>query len=45
MEEETPVVKIIVLGESSVGKSSMIVRYAAGAWDQSLSSTIGIELY
>jgi GTPase SAR1 family protein len=43
--DDTLTIKLIVLGESSVGKSSMIVRYAEGAFDQTLGSTIGIELY
>ena len=43
--EDAEIVKLIVLGESSVGKSSMIVRYAKGMWDSGIGSTIGIELF
>jgi GTPase SAR1 family protein len=45
MEENFNAIKLIVLGESSVGKSCMIIRYAQSTWSANTNATIGIELY
>ena len=37
--------KIIIVGESSVGKSNIIIRYTSGEFKNDISNTLGIELY
>ena len=37
--------KIIIVGESSVGKSNIIIRYTSGEFKNDISNTLGVELY
>ncbi|WVN89134.1 uncharacterized protein L203_104350 [Cryptococcus depauperatus CBS 7841] len=45
MAEETPVkavqVKLVLLGEAAVGKSSLVLRFCSGNFDENTSPTIG----
>ncbi|KAL0241973.1 hypothetical protein I308_106147 [Cryptococcus tetragattii IND107] len=45
MAEETPVkavqVKLVLLGEAAVGKSSLVLRFTSGDFDENTSPTIG----
>ena len=38
-------VKLIVLGDSSVGKSTMIVKFTEETFNANIGSTVGIEMY
>jgi GTPase SAR1 family protein len=38
-------VKLIVLGDSSVGKSTVIVKFTEETFNSNIGSTVGIELY
>merc|ERR1711934_731857 len=35
--------KVVILGDSGVGKSAIIVRYAEGSYSESYTSTIGVD--
>ena len=45
MNEDIEAFKIITLGDSGVGKSSIIMRYANGIFDENYLPTVGIESY
>ena len=47
MESSEPdaILKIIILGDTMVGKTSIMYRYATNEFDQSGASTIGIEFW
>jgi len=42
-EDEIPKYKIVLLGDSNVGKTSLIVRYCSGAFKSEYISTVGID--
>ncbi|TPX65423.1 hypothetical protein SpCBS45565_g05205 [Spizellomyces sp. 'palustris'] len=42
-EDVLPCVKILVIGNGSVGKSSMIRRFCKGAYNENYKKTIGVE--
>lgn len=42
-EEELPMYKIIVIGESSVGKTSIINRYCKDIFQEECSPTVGVQ--
>ncbi|KAI8820416.1 Gdp-bound Rab23 Gtpase crystallized in P2(1)2(1)2(1) space group [Fimicolochytrium jonesii] len=42
-EEVLPTIKILVVGNGSVGKSSMIRRFCRGAYNANYKKTIGVE--
>lgn len=42
-EGELPVLKLVVIGESGVGKSNIISRYAYNKFYIGTNSTIGLE--
>ena len=35
--------KILIIGESNVGKSSLLLRFTDDKFDQELSATIGVD--
>ncbi len=37
--------KIMMLGEASVGKTSLILRYISGIFDENIKLTIGVDFY
>ncbi|XP_048356250.1 ras-related protein Rab-39B-like [Sphaerodactylus townsendi] len=37
--------RIIMLGDSTVGKSSLLKRYAEGVFQESMSQTVGVDFY
>ena len=37
--------KVLVLGDSSVGKSSLIKRFHSNVFDQRLPTTIGVDFF
>lgn len=37
--------KVIVVGDKSVGKTSLIIRYVKGIFDKNYTVTIGVEFY
>ena len=37
--------KIMMLGDASVGKTSLTIRYISGFFDENLKLTIGIDFY
>lgn len=39
------VFKVLVLGDSSVGKSSLIQRFHSNVFDQKLPTTIGVDFF
>jgi small GTP-binding protein len=41
--DATPVYKLLLVGESSVGKSSLLTRFVDGSFNESFSSTIGVD--
>jgi small GTP-binding protein len=41
--QETKVIKILVVGDSEVGKSSLITRYNSNFFDLNVNSTIGVD--
>ena len=43
MENDSPTVKILLLGDSAVGKSSLLLRYTEGSYSDNFFSTIGID--
>lgn len=43
MKKEEIVCKILVLGESKVGKSSILNRFTEGRFEESLPPTLGID--
>ena len=43
MTENNQLFRIITLGDSGVGKSSIIMRYTNGTFDEKILSTIGLE--
>jgi len=43
MEEEALALKIVVVGNGGVGKSSMIQRYATGLFTKDYKKTIGVD--
>lgn len=38
-----PPVKVLLIGDSGVGKSSLMLRFTADAFDEAISATIGID--
>ena len=43
--EETPVFKVLLVGNSGVGKSALLLRFNDGAYNpDDMSSTIGVDL-
>lgn len=45
MAEVDYVFKVLVLGDSSVGKSSLIKRFHSNLFDQRLPTTIGVDFF
>lgn len=45
MTEKDYLLKIVVVGDSGVGKSSMLTRYAEGRFDDKFVSTIGVGTF
>jgi small GTP-binding protein len=43
MSEGDPLVKILIIGESSVGKSCILVRYSEDRFQDSFITTVGID--
>ena len=43
MTENNQLFRIITLGDSGVGKSSIIMRYTNGSFDEKILSTVGLE--
>lgn len=41
--QETKVIKILVVGDSGVGKTSLINRYNSNLFDLNINSTIGVD--
>lgn len=41
--QETKVIKILVVGDSAVGKTSLINRYNSNLFDLNINSTIGVD--
>jgi small GTP-binding protein len=41
----TDLIKIIIIGESSVGKSNIMMRYTTGEFSSDMASTIGVEFF
>ena len=37
-------VKIVVLGESAVGKTSILLRYCDGVFNENLQTTLGVDI-
>lgn len=37
--------RIIMLGDSTVGKSSLVKRYAEGFFQDSINQTVGVDFY
>lgn len=37
--------RIIMLGDSTVGKSSLVKRYAEGSFQDSINQTVGVDFY
>lgn len=44
-EDHDYVFKVLVLGDSSVGKSSLIKRFHSNVFDQRLATTIGVDFF
>lgn len=44
-EDYDYVFKVLVLGDSSVGKSSLIKRFHSNVFDQKLPTTIGVDFF
>ena len=38
-----PKAKVVLVGDSRVGKSSLLARFAGEAWDASYTPTVGVE--
>ena len=45
MADADYVFKVLVLGDSSVGKSSLIKRFHSNVFDQRLPTTIGVDFF
>ena len=43
--EELDTISIIMIGDSSVGKSTLMKKFITGIYSDSLNNTLGIELY
>ncbi len=43
MAEKDPVIKIIMVGESGVGKTSLLQRYTENAFSESPESSLGMD--
>jgi small GTP-binding protein len=43
MDASEPVIKLLLIGESSVGKSCLLLRYAENKFQESFYTTIGID--
>jgi small GTP-binding protein len=45
MMSEIPLLKVVVVGDGAVGKTSLIRRYVEGKFDASRVATIGVDFY
>jgi small GTP-binding protein len=42
-DKEVEFYKILIVGDSGVGKSSVLSRFATEAFDENISNTVGID--
>jgi GTPase SAR1 family protein len=45
MERKGRVINIITLGNTNVGKTSVLYRYTGGTFVESVKATVGVERY
>ncbi|MHA2362481.1 MAG: Rab family GTPase [Candidatus Hodarchaeales archaeon] len=42
-EDNTPIFKLLIVGEQGVGKSTLIKKYVDGVFDANMKSTLGVD--